>query len=51
LRWDTAAPDDPDLANFMSGEEVAETAYALERPRTQRILEMNVLPMAEDSMG
>ncbi len=45
-------PDDPDLANFMSGEEVAETvAYALERPRTQRILEMNVLPMAEDSMG
>ena len=45
-------PDDPDLANFMSGEEVAETvSYALERPRTQRILEMNVLPMAEDSMG
>lgn len=45
-------PDDPDLANFMSAEEVAETVvYAVERPRTQRILEMNVLPMAEDSMG
>ena len=45
-------PDDPDLANFMSAEEVAETVvYALERPRTQRVLEMNVLPMAEDSMG
>jgi NADP-dependent 3-hydroxy acid dehydrogenase YdfG len=45
-------PDDPDLANFMSADEVAETvAYALERPRTQRVLEMNVLPMAEDSMG
>ena len=45
-------PDDPDLANFMSADEVAETVvYALERPRTQRILEMNVLPMAEDSMG
>ena len=45
-------PDDPDLANFLSAEEVAETVvYALERPRTQRVLEMNVLPMAEDSMG
>jgi 3-oxoacyl-[acyl-carrier protein] reductase len=46
------SPDDPDLANFLSADEVAETiAYALERPRTQRVLEMNVLPMAEDSMG
>ena len=45
-------PDDPDLENFMSADEVAETVvYALERPRTQRVLEMNVLPMAEDSMG
>jgi NADP-dependent 3-hydroxy acid dehydrogenase YdfG len=45
-------PDDPDLANFMSADEVAETVvYALERPRTQRVLEMNVLPMNEDSMG
>ena len=46
------SPDDPDLANFMSADEVAETViYALERPRTQRVLEMNVLPMDEDSMG
>ena len=45
-------PQDPDLENFMSADEVAETiVYALERPRSQRILEMNVLPMAEDSMG
>ena len=45
-------PDDPDLENFMSAEEVAEAVvYALQRPRTQRLLEMNVLPMAEDSMG
>jgi NADP-dependent 3-hydroxy acid dehydrogenase YdfG len=45
-------PDDPDLENFMSAEEVAGAiVYALERPRTQRVLEMNVLPMAEDSMG
>ena len=36
----------------MSGEEVAEAVvYALERPRTQRVLEMTLLPMAEDSMG
>lgn len=45
-------PEDPDLENFMSAEEVAEAVvYALDRPRTQRVLEMNVLPMAEDSMG
>ncbi len=46
------SPDDPDLANFMNAEEVAAAViYALERPRTQRVLEMSVLPMAEDSMG
>jgi NAD(P)-dependent dehydrogenase (short-subunit alcohol dehydrogenase family) len=45
-------PDDPDLPGFMSSEEVAEAViYALERPRTQRVLEMTLLPMAEDSMG
>ena len=45
-------PDDPDLAGFMSADEVAEAVvYALGRPRTQRVLEMNLLPMAEDSMG
>lgn len=46
------SPGDPDLENFMSAEEVAATIiHALDRPRTQRVLEMNVLPMAEDSMG
>lgn len=46
------SPDDPDLAGFMSADEVAEAVvYALGRPRTQRVLEMNLLPMAEDSMG
>jgi NAD(P)-dependent dehydrogenase (short-subunit alcohol dehydrogenase family) len=45
-------PEDPDLPGFMSAEEVAETVvYALERPRTQRLLELTLLPMAEDSMG
>lgn len=45
-------PEDPDLENFMSAAEVAEAViYALQRPRSQRVLEMNVLPMAEDSMG
>lgn len=46
------AHEDPDRDGFMSAEEVAEAVvYALDRPRTQRVLEMNVLPMAEDSMG
>jgi NADP-dependent 3-hydroxy acid dehydrogenase YdfG len=45
-------PDDPDLANFMSPAEVAEVAvYQLERPRSQRVLEVTLVPMAEDSMG
>jgi NAD(P)-dependent dehydrogenase (short-subunit alcohol dehydrogenase family) len=45
-------PDDPDLAGFMSAEEVAaEIVHAIERPRTQRILESTVLPMGEDSLG
>lgn len=45
-------PDDPDLENFMTPEEVAEeVVHAITRPRTVRVLESTVLPMAEDSMG
>lgn len=45
-------PDDPDLANFMTPDEVAELVIqTLERPRTHRVLEANMLPMNEDSMG
>ena len=45
-------PDDPDLELFMSAEEVADVAvYALERPRSQRVLETTLVPMGEDSMG
>lgn len=45
-------PDDPDLENFMTAEEVAEAVvHALTRPRSVRVLESTVLPMAEDSMG
>lgn len=45
-------PDDPDLANFMTPDEVAElVVQTLKRPRTHRVLEANMLPMNEDSMG
>jgi 3-oxoacyl-[acyl-carrier protein] reductase len=45
-------PEDPDLAGFMRPEEVAdEVVHALTRPRTQRVLESTLLPMAEDSLG
>lgn len=45
-------PDDPDLAGMMKPEEVAEAVlYAVTRPRTLRMLEASLLPMAEDSMG
>jgi len=45
-------PDDPDLANFMTPDEVAQLVIqTLRRPRTHRVLEANMLPMAEDSMG
>ncbi len=45
-------PDDPDLANFMTAEEVADAVvHAITRPRSVRVLESTVLPMAEDSMG
>jgi len=45
-------PEDPDLAGFMRPEEVAdEVVHAVTRPRTQRVLESTLLPMAEDSLG
>jgi len=44
--------DDPDLANFMTPDEVGELVIqTLKRPRTHRVLEANMLPMNEDSMG
>jgi 3-oxoacyl-[acyl-carrier protein] reductase len=46
------SPDDPDLPGMMKPEEVAEAVvYAITRPRTLRMLEASLLPMAEDSMG
>ena len=45
-------PEDPDLPGFMRPEEVADAVlYALTRPRTHRMLEASLLPMAEDSLG
>jgi 3-oxoacyl-[acyl-carrier protein] reductase len=45
-------PDDPDLANFMRADEVGAVAVDLLRlPRSQRIIESTLLPMAEDSLG
>jgi NADP-dependent 3-hydroxy acid dehydrogenase YdfG len=45
-------PQDPDLADFMSADEVADAlVYTLTRPRTLRVLETTLVPMAEDSMG
>lgn len=45
-------PEDPDLANFMTPDEVGElVVQTLKRPRTHRVLEANMLPMNEDSMG
>lgn len=46
------AHDDPDMANFMKPDEVAELVIqTLKRPRTHRVLEANMIPMNEDSMG
>jgi NADP-dependent 3-hydroxy acid dehydrogenase YdfG len=46
------SPDDPDLADMMSSEEIADgIVHALTRPRTQRVLETTILPMSEDSLG
>jgi NADP-dependent 3-hydroxy acid dehydrogenase YdfG len=45
-------PEDPDLEGMMRPQEIADAVmYALERPRTQRVLETVVLPMNEDSLG
>jgi NAD(P)-dependent dehydrogenase (short-subunit alcohol dehydrogenase family) len=45
-------PEDPDLPGFMRPAEVADAVlYALTRPRTHRMLEASLLPMAEDSLG
>ncbi|MDQ6840865.1 MAG: SDR family oxidoreductase [Actinomycetota bacterium] len=46
------SPDDPDLPGMMRPEEVAESVvWAVTRPRTHRMLEASLLPMAEDSLG
>jgi len=45
-------PDDPDLAGMMRAEEIADAVmFAVTRPRTQRVLEIEILPMNEDSLG
>ena len=45
-------PDDPDLPGMLRSEEVADAVmYAVTRPRTGRIFEASILPMADDSMG
>jgi NADP-dependent 3-hydroxy acid dehydrogenase YdfG len=45
-------PDDPDRPDMMTAEEVADAVvWALTRPRRYRVLEANLLPMAEDSMN
>lgn len=45
-------PEDPDLSDMMSAAEIADSVvYALTRPRTHRVLETTLLPMAEDSMN
>jgi len=45
-------PDDPDLAGMMRAEEIADhVIFAITRPRSQRVLEIEILPMNEDSLG
>jgi NADP-dependent 3-hydroxy acid dehydrogenase YdfG len=45
-------PEDPDLADMMRPEEVAdEILHALTRPRTHRVLETSLFPMSDDSLG
>jgi NADP-dependent 3-hydroxy acid dehydrogenase YdfG len=45
-------PDDPDLAGMMSPEEIADhVIFVITRPRSQRVLETEILPMNEDSLG
>jgi NADP-dependent 3-hydroxy acid dehydrogenase YdfG len=44
--------EDPDLPGMLRAEEVADAVlYAVTRPRTGRIFEASILPMADDSMG
>jgi NAD(P)-dependent dehydrogenase (short-subunit alcohol dehydrogenase family) len=45
-------PEDPDLADMMRPEEVADAIlYSVTRPRTHRVLESTLLPMSDDSLG
>ena len=45
-------PQDPDLADMMQPQEVAEAVvHAVTRPRTHRVLEATILPMSDDSMN
>lgn len=45
-------PEDPDLPGMLRAEEVADAVmFAVTRPRTGRIFEASILPMADDSMG
>jgi 3-oxoacyl-[acyl-carrier protein] reductase len=45
-------PDDPDLPGMLRAEEVADAIlFAVTRPRTGRMFEASILPMADDSMG
>jgi NADP-dependent 3-hydroxy acid dehydrogenase YdfG len=45
-------PEDPDLADMMRPEEVADAIlHAVTRPRTHRVLETSLLPMSDDSLG
>jgi NADP-dependent 3-hydroxy acid dehydrogenase YdfG len=45
-------PEDPDLADMMRPEEVADAIlHSVTRPRTHRVLEASLLPMSDDSLG
>jgi 3-oxoacyl-[acyl-carrier protein] reductase len=45
-------PEDPDLADMMRPQEVADAVlHSITRPRTHRVLEATILPMADDSMN
>jgi 3-oxoacyl-[acyl-carrier protein] reductase len=46
------SPDDPDLADMMRPEEIADAVvHCVTRPRTHRVLEATILPMSDDSMN
>jgi NAD(P)-dependent dehydrogenase (short-subunit alcohol dehydrogenase family) len=45
-------PEDPDLADMMRPEEVADAIlHSVTRSRTHRVLESSLLPMSDDSLG